>query len=135
MCLTKDRFGTCVRRKITEEAAACGGIWFSVLLPNSILFYSTSITMSTDTDHQKCVDLTIGYFQERGITCQDYEILVGDDPSKRPDLILPDFHTFLEAKTFSPEQKECEEEQRFGHDLMAGKVVTYWPPTYYYSVS
>jgi hypothetical protein len=87
--------------------------------------------MSADTNHQECVDLTISYFRERGITCEDYELQIGDDPAKRPDLILPDFHTFIEVKTFSPQQQELEKAQRIAQDLMEGKVVTYWPPTFY----
>jgi hypothetical protein len=87
--------------------------------------------MSADIEHQKCIDQTISYIEQRGITCQDYEKLIGDNPSKRPDLLLPDFHTFIEVKTFSPQQEEREETQRLGQDFMAGKVTAYWHPDFF----
>jgi hypothetical protein len=86
--------------------------------------------MANDTEHQNYVELAFEYFQERGITCEDYETLVGQDDSKRPDLILPDFETFLEVKTFKPKQRELQEEQRIGQEVLSGKVSAYGLPTF-----
>ena len=68
--------------------------------------------MSNQTEHQQCVDLTIAYFQERGIACKDYERQVGHAAVKRPDLFLPEFETLIEVKTLKRLQKEREAEQR-----------------------
>ena len=89
------------------------------------------IPMSAETEHQERVNRTILYFEERGIACHDYELMVGDDPSKRPDLLLPDFHTFIEVKTFFPQQREREEAEKLGPELMAGKAIAIWQPTFY----
>ncbi len=88
-------------------------------------------TMSYKTEHQKCIDLTIAYFRERGVTCEDYEAQVGHEASKRPDLILPDFATLLEVKTFTPQEKELQEAQRLSQDFVAGKVSAYWHPDFF----
>jgi hypothetical protein len=87
--------------------------------------------MSEQTEHQKLVDLTIARFQERGITCVDYETLLNHDDSKRPDLLLPDFDTFLEVKTFIPKQRERKEEQRIMQELVAGRVSASWQPAFF----
>ncbi len=87
--------------------------------------------MSNQTEHQQSVALTISYFQERGITCVDYETQVGHDASKRPDLFLPDFETLLEVKTFTRQQRERQEEQRLSQEFLSGKVSAYWFPTFY----
>ena len=83
-------------------------------------------TVSNETEHQQCVDLTIAYFRERGIASEDYELLVGHDPVKRPDLFLPEFETLIEVKTFKPLQQEREEEQRLSQELLAEQVSAYW---------
>ena len=87
--------------------------------------------MSNENEHQRYVNLTIAYFQERGITCEDYEVQVSHDPAKRPDLILPDFGTLLEVKTFKRLQQERQEEQRLSQELLAGKVRAYWRPNFF----
>lgn len=88
-------------------------------------------TVSNQTEHQKYVDLTIAYFRERGITCKDYELLVGHAAVKRPDLFLPDFETLIEVKTFTRQERERLEAQRISQEFLAGKVSTYWPPTFF----
>src|SRR5215213_9182218 len=87
--------------------------------------------MSNQTEHQQCVDLTIAYFQERGIACKDYELQVGHAAVKRPDLILPEFETLIEVKTLKRLQKEREEEQRLRQDFLAGKVTAYFLPGFF----
>lgn len=87
--------------------------------------------MSNETEHQQCVDLTIAYFQVRGIACEDFELQVGHAAVRRPDLTLPEFHTLIEVKTFKRLEKEREEEQRLGQDFLAGKVSAYFYPTFY----
>ncbi len=88
------------------------------------MYYGSIV--SSQTEHQKCVELTIACFQERGIHCEDNEARVGHDDAKRPDLILPGFETVLEVKTFQPEQQELQEAQSLGQELLSGKAVAYW---------
>ncbi len=78
--------------------------------------------VSNQTEHQKCVGHTIACFQERGIRCEDNETRVGDASAKRSDLILPDFDTLLEAKTFKPKQQELQEVERMKQEGLSVKV-------------
>jgi hypothetical protein len=87
--------------------------------------------MNAETEHQKRVDVTITYFQEREIQCVDFEDYVGHESSKRPDLLLPSFNTLIEVKTFAPQKQEIKEAQRIGKELTEGKVSAYWHPTFY----
>jgi hypothetical protein len=93
------------------------------------MYYGSIV--SGKKEHQKCVEFTIACFQERGIRCEDYETRVGHDGPKRPDLILPDFETLLEVKTFQPKQQDLQEEQRLGQELLSGKAVAYWPREFF----
>lgn len=87
--------------------------------------------MNAEIEHQKRVDATITYFQEREIQCIDFEEYVGHESSKRPDLLLPAFHTLIEVKTFPPQKQEIKEAQRIGKELTEGKVSAYWHPIFY----
>ncbi len=64
------------------------------------------MAVSASSEHQRLVDETIAYFQERDITCIDFEEHVGGETRKRPDLLLPDFNALLEVKTFAPQERE-----------------------------
>ncbi len=83
--------------------------------------------MSSQREHQESVELTIACFQERGIRCEDNEARVGHDDAKRSDLILPDFETLLEVKTFKPKQQERQEEQRIAQELLSGNSAYGYP--------
>jgi hypothetical protein len=93
------------------------------------MYYGSIV--SSQTDHQKCVEFTIACFRERGIRCEDNEARVGQDDAKRSDLILPDFETLLEVKTFKPKQQERQEEQRIRQELHSGKASAVVPPDLY----
>src|SRR5215207_267377 len=90
-----------------------------------------NMVMSASHVHQELVDTTITYFQERGINCIDYEKHIGQENSKRPDLLLPDFNTLVEVKTFAPQEREIEEAQRIGQEMLEGKTSAYWPETFF----
>ena len=81
--------------------------------------------MSASEDHQKLVDQTIAEFKKRGIECIDFEKHVGETGTKRPDLWLPDFHALVEVKTFAPQKREIEEEQRIAKELSGGQASAY----------
>jgi len=88
--------------------------------------------MNAEAEHHKRVQATLTYFQVRGIRCEDFEKRAGPDPAKRPDLLLPDFPTVIEVKTFAPQEQEIKEAQRIGgKELAGGKVSAYWHPTFY----
>ena len=87
--------------------------------------------MSASEDHQKLVDQTIAEFKKRGIECIDFEKHVGETGTKRPDLLLPDFNTLLEVKTFAPQKREIEEEQRIAKELNESQATGYWPAVFY----
>jgi hypothetical protein len=89
------------------------------------------MAVSASSDHQRLVDETIAYFQEQDITCIDFEEHVGVETRKRPDLLLPDFNTLLEVKTFAPQEREIEEAHRIGKELSEGETSAYWHPTFY----
>jgi hypothetical protein len=86
--------------------------------------------MSAADDHQKLVDQTIAEFEKRGIECIDFEKHVGETGRKRPDLCLPDFHTLVEVKTFAPQKREIEEEQRIAKELSGEQATGYWHPLF-----
>lgn len=86
--------------------------------------------MSASEDHQKLVDQTIAEFKKRGMECIDFEKLVGETGRKRPDLCLPDFHTLVEVKTFAPQKREIEEEQRIAKELREEEATGYWHPLF-----
>jgi hypothetical protein len=90
-----------------------------------------TIVMTTSDDHQKRADDTITCFHERGITCTDFEIHVGHDDSKRPDLWLPEFNTLIEMKTLAPQKREIKEARRIDQEMLEGKVSAYWLPTFH----
>jgi len=87
--------------------------------------------MSASEDHQKLVDQTIAEFKKRGIECIDFEKHVGETGRKRPDLFLPDFNTLLEVKTFAPQKREIEEEQRIAKEFSGGQAAAYWHPVFH----
>jgi hypothetical protein len=87
--------------------------------------------MSAANDHQELVDQTIAEFNRRGIECIDFEKHVGKKATKRPDLLLPDFNTLLEVKTFAPQKREIEEEQRIAREFSGGQAAAYWHPTFH----
>jgi hypothetical protein len=93
------------------------------------MYYGSVV--SSQKEHQKCVELTIACFQERGIHCEDNEARVGHDDAKRPDLILAGFETVLEVKTFQPKQQERQEAQRLGQELLSGKAVASLPREFF----
>src|SRR5215208_207490 len=86
--------------------------------------------MSASEDHQKLVDQTIAEFKKRGIECIDFEKHVGETGTKRPDLWLPDFHALVEVKTFAPQKREIEEEQRIAKELSGSQAAGYWHPLF-----
>jgi len=83
--------------------------------------------VNAEVEHQKCVKATIKYFQERGIRCFDFEEMIGHQAVKRPDLLLPDFHTLLEVKVLVPQDSELQGERRLGKELLSGEAVGYSP--------
>jgi hypothetical protein len=86
--------------------------------------------MNAEIEHQKRVDVTITYFQEREIQCVDFEEYVGHESLKRPDLLLPTVNTLIEVKTFAPQEQEIKEAQRIGKELTEQKASAYWHPTF-----
>ena len=87
--------------------------------------------MSASEDHQKLVDQTIAEFKKRGIECIDFEKHVGEKATKRPDLLLPDFNTLVEVKTFARQKREIEEEQRIAKELNESQATGYWQPVFH----
>jgi hypothetical protein len=87
--------------------------------------------MSASEDHQKLVDQTIAEFKKRGIKCIDFEKHVGEKATKRPDLLLPDFNTLVEVKTFARQKREVEEEQRIAKELNESQATGYWQPVFH----
>lgn len=71
------------------------------------------------------------YFKKRGVHCVDFEKEAGNQPVKRPDLYLPDFHTFTEIKTFHEMEAEQKETERMLNELETEGITTNWPPTFY----
>ena len=86
--------------------------------------------MSASLEHQKLVDQTVTYFKARGISCIDFEKHVGEKATKRPDLLLPDFNTLIEVKTFAPQKREIEEEERIAKELSEEQATGYWHPLF-----
>jgi hypothetical protein len=72
------------------------------------------------------VDQTVTYFEARGISSIDFEKHVGEKATKRPDLLLPEFNTLIEVKTFAPQKREIEEEERIARELSGGQAAGYW---------
>jgi hypothetical protein len=89
-----------------------------------------TVVMSASDDHQKLVDQTIAQFARRSVACIDFEKHVGEARTKRPDLWLPDFHALVEVKTFAPQKREIEEEQRIAKELNEGQASAYWHPLF-----
>jgi hypothetical protein len=87
--------------------------------------------MSAADDHQKLVDQAIADLKKRGVECIDFEKHVGETGSKRPDLLLPDFNTLVEVKTFAPQKREIEEEQRIAKELRGSQASAYWQPVFH----
>jgi hypothetical protein len=96
-----------------------------------LISLARTVDMSATEDHQKLVDQTIVEFKKRGIECIDFEKHVGETGTKRPDLWLPDFHTLVEVKTFAPQKREIEEEQRIAKELSGGQAAGYWPTVFH----
>jgi hypothetical protein len=67
--------------------------------------------METISEHDKCVNIVIDYFKSQNIRCEDFEKIVGPTGPKRPDLLLPDFKTLIEIKTFLPTENQMKMEE------------------------